>query len=222
MEKVARLAVEQELSVEERNLLSVAYKNVIGARRASWRIISSIEQKEESKGNEDHVTRIRAYRSTVSAAGEVALFDNHNVTFLGPRRFPPLTFPPPLLPPPCRWSRSCRTSAPPSWACWTATSSPTPASESRRRASPGGSGGDAGPAGTKWTASPAASVAPCLSRPPPPHPSDPCAACLRPRAPLPPPLPLHTFPPTVFSRTYAPQICSASPLPSPHRCFTLR
>lgn len=39
-----------ELTVEERNLLSVAYKNVIGARRASWRIVSSIETKEENKG----------------------------------------------------------------------------------------------------------------------------------------------------------------------------
>merc|ERR1712170_79165 len=44
MSKVARQASVHELTVEERNLLSVAYKNVIGARRASWRIVSSIEQ----------------------------------------------------------------------------------------------------------------------------------------------------------------------------------
>ncbi|XP_044772614.1 14-3-3 protein beta/alpha-like [Neomonachus schauinslandi] len=34
-----------ELSSEERNLLSVAYKDVVGARRSSWRVIASIEQK---------------------------------------------------------------------------------------------------------------------------------------------------------------------------------
>ncbi|MQL73184.1 hypothetical protein Taro_005525, partial [Colocasia esculenta] len=67
MEKVVAAAGSEELTVEERNLLSVAYKNVIGARRASWRIVSSIEQKEESRGNEDHVAAIRGYRSRIES-----------------------------------------------------------------------------------------------------------------------------------------------------------
>jgi 14-3-3 protein epsilon len=73
MKKVAKMVHDQELSVEERNLLSVAYKNVIGARRASWRIISSIEQKEESKGNEEHVARIKKYRQVVRRGAGRAL-----------------------------------------------------------------------------------------------------------------------------------------------------
>lgn len=63
MKQVAKLDV--ELTVEERNLLSVGYKNVIGARRASWRILSSIEQKEEAKGNEQNAKRIKDYRQRV-------------------------------------------------------------------------------------------------------------------------------------------------------------
>lgn len=63
MKNVAKLDV--ELTVEERNLLSVGYKNVIGARRASWRILSSIEQKEENKGNEQNVKWIKEYRAKV-------------------------------------------------------------------------------------------------------------------------------------------------------------
>uniref|UniRef100_A0A2P2NLV2 14-3-3 domain-containing protein n=1 Tax=Rhizophora mucronata TaxID=61149 RepID=A0A2P2NLV2_RHIMU len=65
MKRVAKLAV--GLTVEERNMLSVGYKNVIGARRASWRILSSIEQKEESKGNEVSVKRIKEYRRKVES-----------------------------------------------------------------------------------------------------------------------------------------------------------
>jgi 14-3-3 protein epsilon len=66
MKKVAEMNL--ELSVEERNLLSVAYKNVIGARRASWRIVSSIESKEEAKKREKWLLdSIKSYRETIEA-----------------------------------------------------------------------------------------------------------------------------------------------------------
>merc|ERR1711991_183072 len=54
-----------ELSVEERNLLSVAYKNAVGSRRAAWRIITSVEQKEKSKGNEQQASYAREYVAKV-------------------------------------------------------------------------------------------------------------------------------------------------------------
>jgi len=52
-----------ELSNEERNLLSVAYKNVVGARRSSWRVISSIEQKTE--GSERKQQMAKEYREKI-------------------------------------------------------------------------------------------------------------------------------------------------------------
>ncbi|CAL9105031.1 unnamed protein product [Musa textilis] len=85
MEKVVKTISGEELTVEERNLLSVAYKNVIGARRASWRIVSSIEQKEESRGNEEHVALIKEYRGRIEAElskicdGILKLLDSHLV-----------------------------------------------------------------------------------------------------------------------------------------------
>lgn len=61
MKKVTELGV--ELSNEERNLLSVAYKNVVGARRSSWRVISSIEQKTEN--NEKKQAMAKEYREKI-------------------------------------------------------------------------------------------------------------------------------------------------------------
>jgi len=63
MKKVTEM--EKELSNEERNLLSVAYKNVVGARRSSWRVIHSIEQKTDGPGSEKKQEMARSYREKV-------------------------------------------------------------------------------------------------------------------------------------------------------------
>ena len=73
MKKVAKLDV--ELTVEERNLLSVAYKNVIGARRASWRILSSLEEKVSAKSS-DHKSE-----DVLGCTRQVIIFHNHNFLF---------------------------------------------------------------------------------------------------------------------------------------------
>ncbi|KAM3137257.1 hypothetical protein pb186bvf_010627 [Paramecium bursaria] len=58
----------QELNVEERNLLSVAYKNSIGGRRTAWRVLSTIESKEENKSSTNaasakNLALIKSYKS---------------------------------------------------------------------------------------------------------------------------------------------------------------
>lgn len=63
MKQVAKAG--EELSVDERNLLSVAYKNVIGARRASWRLVQAIEQKEELKKAMHQAEQARNYKAKI-------------------------------------------------------------------------------------------------------------------------------------------------------------
>lgn len=61
MKSVAEIAT--ELSYEERNLLSAAYKNVVGERRSSLWIISSIEQKTEGSVIKQQI--LKEYRQIV-------------------------------------------------------------------------------------------------------------------------------------------------------------
>ncbi|KAK2843236.1 hypothetical protein Q7C36_011451 [Tachysurus vachellii] len=53
----------QELSNEERNLLSVAYKNVVGTRRLAWRVISNVESNAEESDKKPEVVKL--YREKV-------------------------------------------------------------------------------------------------------------------------------------------------------------
>jgi len=50
-----------ELTLEERNLLSVAYKNAVGARRSAWRALTTLELKVSGK----HIETIKEYRSKI-------------------------------------------------------------------------------------------------------------------------------------------------------------
>jgi 14-3-3 protein epsilon len=75
----------QELSVEERNLLSVAYKNSIGPRRTAWRALSSIEKKEEAK-NSKNLPLLKAYKKKIE--DELNKFCNDIIALLEEKLVP--------------------------------------------------------------------------------------------------------------------------------------
>ena len=59
---------EESLGLEERNLLSVAYKNVIGSRRSAWRALSSLHAATANrKDDSSELRQIEAYRSKVES-----------------------------------------------------------------------------------------------------------------------------------------------------------
>ena len=71
------------LSIEDRNLLSVAYKNVVGARRASWRILQALTERADQKGEEENTQICKDYMGRVEVELEqmcrqlVGLLDGH-------------------------------------------------------------------------------------------------------------------------------------------------
>ncbi|XP_031566012.1 14-3-3-like protein 2 [Actinia tenebrosa] len=79
MQKVTKLG--GPLNEEERNLLSVAYKNVVGARRSAWRVVSSIEQKQAEKEGKTEIPekyrRIIEKELNAKCEEVLSLLENH-------------------------------------------------------------------------------------------------------------------------------------------------
>mmetsp|Transcript_48601 Transcript_48601/g.122645 ORF Transcript_48601/g.122645 Transcript_48601/m.122645 type:complete len:253 (-) Transcript_48601:132-890(-) len=77
MKRVATMGT--DLNVDERNLLSVAYKNYVSARRNSWRQMTLLEQREGG----DRAAWIADYRRTVESELEakcndiISILDTH-------------------------------------------------------------------------------------------------------------------------------------------------
>jgi len=88
MKKVTELAskANHTLGNEERNLLSVAYKNVVGSRRSSWRVISSVEQKsgEEAKTELSKEYRDKIEKELEDICNEVLVGHGVGIALLGP------------------------------------------------------------------------------------------------------------------------------------------
>ena len=61
---VSRLPV--ELSMEERNLLSAAYKNAVGIRRTAWRIGTHAEAREKATGKKKQAEYANEYRAIIA------------------------------------------------------------------------------------------------------------------------------------------------------------
>lgn len=62
VEAVAALAKLRALDPVQRNLLAVAYKNTLGRRQSSWRVVASIEAREKEKGASSKTVCLENYR----------------------------------------------------------------------------------------------------------------------------------------------------------------
>uniref|UniRef100_A0A0B6ZM97 14-3-3 domain-containing protein n=1 Tax=Arion vulgaris TaxID=1028688 RepID=A0A0B6ZM97_9EUPU len=85
MANAMKKVTEQEgtLTQEKRNLLSVAYKNVVGGRRSAWRVISTIEQKAEPEKRKNIVQecRVKVENELDATCNEVlGLLEKHLIT----------------------------------------------------------------------------------------------------------------------------------------------
>ena len=81
MNEVAKM--DEPLNTEERNLLSVGYKNIIGAKRSSWRVITSIEQ----KSSDNKAELAKEFRQEIegelrNACNELLVSENYKFLYI--------------------------------------------------------------------------------------------------------------------------------------------
>merc|ERR1712195_403198 len=68
MKRIVSLGAKgDELSVEERNLLSVGYKNMMSVRRTAWRTIQGHQDQAEANGQADEAGLTSQYKETVTS-----------------------------------------------------------------------------------------------------------------------------------------------------------
>ena len=56
--------LDAKLTKDERNILSAGYKNIISSKRASWRLLNSLERKEEKK-NSSQIANIKEVKNNI-------------------------------------------------------------------------------------------------------------------------------------------------------------
>jgi len=81
VEWITKVAAENtELNVEERRLFTVAYKNVIGMKRCSWRILQSLEQQESNRisaSKINNLTKKVEKELTIICKKIISVLDDH-------------------------------------------------------------------------------------------------------------------------------------------------
>ena len=91
-ESVAHLVtVGQELTFDERCLFSLAFRNVVGTRRAAWRALATLEHQEAAAGGlrASKTESIRSYRSAIE--GEIRAYSTRVIRMVDDVILPAIT-----------------------------------------------------------------------------------------------------------------------------------
>jgi 14-3-3 protein epsilon len=85
------VTVGQELTLDERGLFSLAYRNTVGARRSAWRALAALEHKEASTGGirGEKAQQIRSYRQQIEE--EISKYCKQIIALIDATIIPSLT-----------------------------------------------------------------------------------------------------------------------------------